>query len=88
MKSIEGAKRSAAMKSCIKLHELGALNDKLLPATDDEITKNLDFLFPNWIDEDNYLSGTYKKKREHDLEASTHSTLNEILFVITVSNNS
>ncbi|XP_025991526.1 endoribonuclease dcr-1 [Solenopsis invicta] len=68
MKSIEGAKRSAAMKTCIKLHEAGALTDKLLPATDDEVTENSDFLCPNWIDEDNYLSGTYKKKREHKLE--------------------
>ncbi|XP_071570826.1 endoribonuclease Dicer [Temnothorax nylanderi] len=68
MESIDSAKRSAAMKSCIRLHELGALNDKLLPATDDEITQNLDYLFPNWIDEDNYQSGTYKRKREHTLE--------------------
>ncbi|KYN08971.1 Endoribonuclease Dicer [Trachymyrmex cornetzi] len=48
MKSIDGAKRSVAMKTCIKLHKLGALTDKLLPATNDELTKNLDFLFPNW----------------------------------------
>ncbi|XP_036140493.1 endoribonuclease Dicer isoform X2 [Monomorium pharaonis] len=67
MESIDDAKRSVAMKTCIKLHELGALTDKLLPATDDEIMENLDFLFPNWINEDNYLSGTYKKRREHQL---------------------
>lgn len=72
MKSVEGAKRSAAMKTCIKLHELGALNDKLLPATNDEITQNLDYLFPNWVDEDNYQTGTYKKKRDHELKASTY----------------
>lgn len=72
MKSRDGAKRSAAMKTCIKLHELGALNDKLLPATNDETTQNLNLnLFPNWIDEDNYQTGTYKKKRDHELKAST-----------------
>jgi len=70
MKSINGAKRSVAMKTCIQLHKLSALTDKLLPATNDELTKNLDFLFPNWIDEDGHLSGTYKRKREHQLEAS------------------
>lgn len=70
MASIDGAKRSAAMKCCIKLHELGALNDKLLFKTNDEITQNLDYLFPNWVNEDNYQSGTYKKKRDHELEVS------------------
>lgn len=73
MKSIDSAKRSAAMKCCIKLHELGALTDKLLPTTDDEFTQNLDYLFPNWINENNYLSGAFKKRREHELEASIHS---------------
>ncbi|XP_011871131.1 PREDICTED: endoribonuclease Dicer [Vollenhovia emeryi] len=68
MKSIDGAKRSAAMKSCIKLHELGALTDKLLPATDDEMVQNLGYLFPNWVDEDTYQPGTYKRKREHELK--------------------
>lgn len=73
MKSIEGAKRSVAMKTCIKLHQLGALNDKLLPKTDDEYTQNLDYLFPNWVDEDNYKSDTYKKKRKHELKASIYT---------------
>ncbi|XP_018354963.1 PREDICTED: endoribonuclease Dicer [Trachymyrmex septentrionalis] len=68
MKSINGAKRSVAMKTCIQLHKLGALTDKLLPATNEELTKNLDFLFPNWINDNGYLCGTYKRKREHQLE--------------------
>ncbi|KAL0108749.1 hypothetical protein PUN28_014111 [Cardiocondyla obscurior] len=68
MKSIDGAKRSAAMKTCIELHKLGALNDKLLPTTNDEFIQNLDYLFPHWVNEDKYQTGTYKKKREHQLE--------------------
>ncbi|XP_011632113.1 endoribonuclease Dicer isoform X1 [Pogonomyrmex barbatus] len=68
MKNIDSAKRSVAMKTCIKLHEIGALTDKLLPTTDDAIIQNLDYLFPNWIDEDDCLTGTYKKKREHGLK--------------------
>ncbi|XP_070162593.1 endoribonuclease Dicer isoform X3 [Polyergus mexicanus] len=67
MKSIDSAKRSAAMKTCIKLHKLGALTDKLLPATGNAVLQNLNCLFPNWIDED-YLPGTYKRKRGHRLE--------------------
>ncbi|KAL6436316.1 hypothetical protein ACFW04_004692 [Cataglyphis niger] len=69
MKNIDSAKRSAAMKTCIKLHKLGALTDKLLPATGNAVLQNLNCLFPNWIDEDkNYLPGTYKRKRGHRLE--------------------
>ncbi|XP_072751991.1 endoribonuclease Dicer [Anoplolepis gracilipes] len=68
MKSIDNAKRSAAMKTCINLHKLGALTDKLLPATGSAVLQNLNYLFPNWIDEDNYLPGTYKRKRVHKLE--------------------
>ncbi|KAG5314150.1 DICER Endoribonuclease, partial [Acromyrmex insinuator] len=80
MRSIDGAKRSVAMKTCIQLHKLGALTDKLLPATNDELTKNLDFLFPNWINEDGHLSGTYKRKREHQLEASIHTIYYPVAF--------
>lgn len=76
MRNIDSAKRSAAMKTCIKLHELGALTDKLLPATRNAVLQNLNCLFPNWIDEDkNYLPGTYKRKRGHRLEASILYTI-------------
>ncbi|CAL1687755.1 unnamed protein product [Lasius platythorax] len=68
MKSMDSAKRSAAMETCIKLHKLGALTDKLLPATGNALVQNLNYLFPNWIDEDDYLPGTYKRKRGHRLE--------------------
>lgn len=72
MKTIDNAKRSAAMKSCILLHEKGALTDNLLPATDNEILQNLNYLFPHWREEKDYLPGTYKKKRSHKLVASIH----------------
>ncbi|XP_025264753.1 endoribonuclease Dicer isoform X1 [Camponotus floridanus] len=68
MKTRDSAKRSAAMKTCIKLHQLGALTDNLLPATGNAVLQNLNHLFPNWIDEDDYLPGTYKRKRGHKLE--------------------
>lgn len=68
MRSIESAKRSAAIKTCINLHKLGALTDKLLPVTGNALVQNLNHLFPNWIDEDDYLPGTYKRKRGHSLE--------------------
>jgi hypothetical protein len=71
MKSIISAKRSAALKSCIKLHELGELTDNLIPTSTDTIIENLDYLFPHWIDEDDSLRGTYKKKQGHKLEVNT-----------------
>ncbi|XP_076245317.1 endoribonuclease Dcr-2 [Calliopsis andreniformis] len=69
MISINDAKRSAAMKTCIELHKIGELSDRLVPNTADSITKNMDYLFPNWINEDkSELIGTYKKKRRHKLQ--------------------
>ncbi|EZA61552.1 Endoribonuclease Dicer [Ooceraea biroi] len=68
MNNIIDAKRSAALKSCIKLHELEEFTDNLIPATADAITQNLQHLFPNWVDEDYSLLGTYKRKRPHRLE--------------------
>jgi len=72
MKNIISAKRSAALKSCIKLHELGELTDNLTPVGIDTIIQNLDYLFPHWLDEDDSLHGTYKKKREHKLKVNTY----------------
>lgn len=85
MNSLDGAKRSAAMKTCIKLHELKALNNKLLPATNDELTQNLDYLFPNWKNEDNNQSGTYKRKQEHKLKVRTYTMYVKLdLYIIII----
>lgn len=84
MSSVIGAKRSVAMKACIKLHELGALTDDLKPVYPNTILNLTDSsLFPNWIEEKDYMSvpGTYKKRREHKLEASEHFYRNEIIHV-------
>ncbi|XP_051175293.1 endoribonuclease Dicer-like isoform X2 [Leptopilina boulardi] len=70
MDSIENAKRSVAMKTCIKLKEIGELNDNLNPIRPDDIQENVNHLFPNWIDEeinDNEIPGSYSKKRKHNL---------------------
>ncbi|CAK9800088.1 Endoribonuclease Dicer [Anthophora plagiata] len=72
MPSINIAKRSAAMKMCIQLHKMGELNDKLQPNVMKSITENIDYLFPNWTDEDESeetaILGTYKKKRQYKLQ--------------------
>ncbi|XP_043484526.1 endoribonuclease Dicer-like isoform X2 [Leptopilina heterotoma] len=70
MESIDDAKRSVAMKTCIKLKEIGELNDNLNPIGPDDIQENVNHLFPNWIEEeivDNCVPGTYGKKRKHNL---------------------
>ncbi|XP_043502989.1 endoribonuclease Dicer isoform X2 [Polistes fuscatus] len=67
MSSIDGAKRSAAFKTCIKLYEIGELSDNLLP-TVNEIIHDTDHLFPNWIEENcNNISGTARKRRSHEI---------------------
>ncbi|CAK9806078.1 Endoribonuclease Dicer [Anthophora quadrimaculata] len=72
MPSISIAKRSAAMKMCIQLHKIGELNDKLQPNVMKSFTENINYLFPNWIDEDKSeetaILGTYKKKRQYKLQ--------------------
>lgn len=72
MKSIISAKRSAALKSCIQLHKLGEFTDQLIPASPDMIMQDLNYLFPNWLNEDDSLRGTYKKKRKHELKVRIH----------------
>ncbi|XP_076391381.1 endoribonuclease Dcr-2 isoform X2 [Megachile rotundata] len=72
MPSINTAKRSAAMKMCIELHKVGGLSDKLLPNVMNVLNQDVNFLFPNWINEgkskDNAIIGTYKKKRHYPLQ--------------------
>lgn len=70
MKNISNAKRSAAMKCCIRLHKLGALSDLLLPVSVNAVVEELDYLFPNWVKEDDSSCGTYKRRRQHNIEVS------------------
>ena len=75
MSSVDDAKRSVAVKTCIKLKEIGELNDNLNPIDPDAIKDNVDHLFPNWIDEEKSEKcqpGTNSKKRKHDLIVSSY----------------
>ncbi|XP_012287234.1 endoribonuclease Dicer [Orussus abietinus] len=71
MPSIDEAKRSVAMKTCIALHKMGELSNYLLPITGTNIPKNTDHLFPHWDDEapevNKAFLGTNRMKRKHDL---------------------
>ncbi|OAD61482.1 Endoribonuclease Dicer [Eufriesea mexicana] len=72
MSNIRDAKKSVALKACIELYKIGELNDDFEPVTFSFLQKNLNYLFPNWIDEDEtekaFTIGTYKKKRCHQLQ--------------------
>lgn len=74
MESIDDAKRSVALKACIRLKEIDELNDNLNPVNPDIIQENVAYLFPNWREndksEDNGLPGTYSRKRKHTLVVS------------------
>lgn len=68
MNSIDIAKRSAAMETCIALHKIGELSDRLVPNTMESIAQNTDYLFPHWVEEDKSkipLIATYKMKRRY-----------------------
>lgn len=68
MPSKDAAKRSAAFKTCVKLHSIGELSDNLMPSVND-ILDNTDYLFPNWTNEDVKLNpGTNRRKRYHKLK--------------------
>lgn len=77
MKNINAAKRSVAMKCCIKLHQLGLLMDDLRPLMPSAILEEKGHLFPNWVNENDSLCGTYKKKRRHNLEVGLCFTCSE-----------
>lgn len=67
MSSIDAAKRSAAFKTCIKLHQIGELSDNLMPCIN-VISEDTNYLFPNWIDEDIKSNpGTNRRRRYHKL---------------------
>lgn len=60
--------RSAAMETCIALHKIGELSDRLVPNTMESIAQNTDYLFPHWVEEDKSkipLIATYKMKRRY-----------------------
>lgn len=67
------------MKMCIELHKIGGLSDKLVPNIISMSEKDLDYLFPTWINEekseDSALIGTTKKKRHHQLQVKFNTNL-------------
>ncbi|KAG7196546.1 hypothetical protein KM043_018566 [Ampulex compressa] len=71
MRSIALAKRDVALKACKALYMVGELTDSLLPVDKVDSIKNIEYLFPNWIDEnidETRILGTTKKKRQHELQ--------------------
>lgn len=49
MQNVSAAKRSAAMKACIKLYENGELSDHLVPLSSARILETFaDTFFPHW----------------------------------------
>lgn len=70
MSSIQKAKRSVAVKVCKKLHEIGELNDHLLPKNVEDIIDDITKILPHWQEEDDDFKkkvGTVANKRYHDI---------------------
>lgn len=72
MSNINDAKRSVALKTCIALHKIGELDDRLLPRKVESVLEHTNYLFPLAEDEDmdDGVPGTTKHKRRHDLVVS------------------
>lgn len=71
--SLDDAKRSVAVKTCIKLYEMGQLDENLLPVKVEDSLKLTEHLFPFMEKEsdENGIPGTNKKKRRHELVVSS-----------------
>lgn len=68
------AKRAVALKTCIKLHKMGELNEHLLPHDRQETLLTCPELFPLFKEEDmedGLRPGTKKRKRAYCKEVST-----------------
>lgn len=65
MPSMKLAKRAAALFACKRLHEIGELDDHLLPRKFDIANENVDFLFGHYPTENESMAGTNKNKRLH-----------------------
>ncbi|KAL7303434.1 hypothetical protein TKK_0004617 [Trichogramma kaykai] len=69
METIKLAQKSAAMKTCIKLYEIGEFNDYLLPKKPEEVLdqKNVNILFPLFeTATPNSTAGTKNQFNYHD----------------------
>ena len=70
MRTIDAAKRSAALKACIELYKLKELNENLLPRKIEDVENETNWLFPHWRKEEKTegsIPGTHSKKRYHQL---------------------
>ncbi|XP_011494459.1 PREDICTED: endoribonuclease Dicer [Ceratosolen solmsi marchali] len=69
--TIATAKKSAALKTCIELYNLGELNDKFLPNKVEDHVQNHKYLFPHKEEEEEEdlpsIPGTHSTKRRHEL---------------------
>ena len=69
MNSISSAKRSAAVKTCIALYNIGELDINLLPRKVEDSIQYAQHLFPYMEDEkrtETEIPGTHTKKRRHE----------------------
>lgn len=63
MKTKKTAKKAAALEACIKLHQIGELNDSLLPVKRNDLDSSTLYLFANWPKEIEKNAGNTKLKQ-------------------------
>lgn len=74
MGSLKSAKRAAALKACMLLHQKGELDDHLQPRKYIVLEEDVNFLFKHYPKEKEPLAGTNKNKRKHKKMVGTHTT--------------
>nr|WJM99459.1 endoribonuclease dicer 2 [Ips calligraphus] len=65
MKSLKSAKRAAALKACMLLHQKGELDDHLQPRKYIVPEDDVNFLFKHYPKQKEPMAGTNKNKRKH-----------------------
>ncbi|XP_050314250.1 endoribonuclease Dicer isoform X2 [Anthonomus grandis grandis] len=68
MGSQKSAKRAAALYACIKLHQIGELDEHLLPKKNILEPETIDFLFTHYPVVKEPIAGTNKNRRLHKLQ--------------------
>ncbi|CAG9838636.1 unnamed protein product [Diabrotica balteata] len=65
MSNIKLAKRAAAFKCCVLLHQVGELDDHLLPVKKTVKEEDVSFLFTHYPDKENRANANLKTRRLH-----------------------
>ncbi|CAG9823241.1 unnamed protein product [Phaedon cochleariae] len=71
MKTVKQAKKAAALKACVKLHEIGELDEQLLPKKHEFKVEDVSFLFEHYPTSEEISDDDLKTKRLHQKQVAS-----------------